>query len=977
MNERDGDVEEIPLDTIIEGGAPVTLPIVVGIGASAGGLQAFEAFFKELTPRAGMAYVVIQHLDPHHRSILPELLQRYTTIPVKLAENDLLVEPNTIYVIPENVMLGLFHGRFQLLGPTADMKIRLTIDYFFRSLALDVLDQAVAIVLSGTGSDGSLGLKAVKEAGGLVVAQDPTTTPFDGMPRSAIATGFVDFILRPEDMPQRLVDYWRLAPPRSQSSVVIPRQKPMSDALQQILLMIRTQTGHDFSQYKQSTIDRRVERLMAINHIEDLSDYVTFLMNNTMGIEALFRDVLIGVTNFFRDKEVFATLKETVIPRLFQNRQTDQTIRIWIPACSTGEEAYSMAILLQEQMSALKQYFRVQIFATDIDDQAVNTARLGTYPSNIEIDVPDSYLKQYFVATPEGYRVVKSLREMIVFAPHSVAKDPPFSKVDLISCRNLLIYLNANLQNRVLSYFHFALRPMGFLLLGTSESLGQHEKSFTALDSQHKIFQRTEGASPLRIKPQLRPLLTPLAPEEIPTRHPQLGTGLRAAMQAQLLAHRTPTAILINHQGHIRYVHGSSRQYLDVSGEFDKVDIIHAVRDSLRTALKTAISRAMIHQREVAELNIPLETETGTQVINIIVEPFAQSPTREALLVVYFEEVKGIVLGNGLTTGIQALAPEGFEQKHQLLQQELTDTRAYLQATIEELKSSNEEMQSINEELQSLNEELETSQEELKSVNEELMAINTELEGKIGELTWAHNDLGNTLNTLQTGLILLGDEFQVRRFNPTATQMFKLIPSDIGRSIGDIVSEFNYPTFLEDVQEVFNTLVVRERDVEARNGRWYALQIRPYRTTQNAIKGIVISFSDVTVRRKMEETHHHARIVAENIANMVSEPFLILDTHLTVINANEAFLETFQLTLDDISGNPLKTMGRGEWNIPPLLSLMRDVFEQNTVIQKYEVSHTFPDLGLKTLWVNVRPIASPDDQPLLLLMAIKDMTDHS
>lgn len=503
-----------------------------------------------------MAYVAIQHLSPQHHSILPDLLRHYTDIPVKVAENNMRVKPDPIYVIPENVMLGIFHGQLRLLGPTANMKVRLSVDYFFRSLAHDLRDGATAVVLSATGSDGSLGLKAVKEAGGLVVAQDPTTTVYDGMPRSAIATGMVDFILPPGEILQKLVDYWHLIPTLSQLSIAMQRPKPMPDELQQILHMIRAHTGHDFSYYKQSTITRRIERLMAINHVESLADYVSYLINNPMGVEALFRDLLIGVTNFFRNKEVFQTLKDSVIPQLFVDHPADQPIRIWVPACSTGEEAYSITILIQEHITALRTQVRVQIFATDLDVHAINVARSGEYPPNIEGDVPDEYLRQYFVPTDHGYKIAKVLRDMLVFSVHSVIKGPPFSRLDFISCRNLLIYMEAELQQRVLSLFHFALNSRGFLLLGSSESVGQAESEFTIIHSQHKIFQQESGGSTARFKPEIPPLVTHMERRELLSAPPHTSGTLRTFTETRLLAHWTPTCVIINHQGHIRYLQG-------------------------------------------------------------------------------------------------------------------------------------------------------------------------------------------------------------------------------------------------------------------------------------------------------------------------------------------------------------------------------------------------------------------------------------
>ncbi len=946
------------------------VPIVVGIGASAGGIEAFEAFFTHLSPDTGMAFVVIQHLAPEHDSILAQIIQRYTQMPVQQAENGMEVTANHIYIISPNTMLGLYNGKLQTIQPTEGIRIRLPIDYFFRSLAVDMHERAIGIILSGTASDGTLGLKAIKEQGGLIMAQDPTTTVYDGMPRSAIATGLVDFILSPDAMPEQLASYQRLALDSNRSWVTLP-ETLVSESLQQILFMIRAQTGQDFFRYKESTIRRRIERLMAVNQIEKIEDYVRFLQNNSIGVEALFRDMLIGVTSFFRDKEAFECLKETVIPRLFENRRPNQPIRIWVAGCSTGEEAYSIAILMREQMLTLRQEFRVQIFATDIDTNAVDRARLGIYPSNIALDVPEQYLTQHFLPTTDGYQVTKSLREMLIFAIHSVTQDPPFSKLDLISCRNLLIYLDAELQSKVLSYFHFALAPTGFLLLGSSESLGKRDREFKIHDLQHKLFQRSHSLTSSRFKINVPPLNI-IAPEkdgQIVSRT-QARPTLREVTETMLLKDWTPTCVIINHEGNLRYVHGRTGQYLEIStGETQQLDIVRSAREGLKTLLTTAIYRAISQQREIYEPGVRVETKGAETFFNLIVKPFP-AVTNENLLAVFFEEIEFTSTDENPNSEKIFSPLDEREQRNRLLQQELTNTREYLQAIIEELKSSNEEMQSMNEELQSVNEELETSQEELKAVNEELLTTNSELERKVEEVTWANSDLENTLNTIQTGIILLDTDNCVRRFNPAATEVFKLITSDMGRPLTHIVSDLNYPTLLEDMEKVFTTLIPHEVDIQSRKGRWYTLQMRPYRTVQNAIKGIIISFNDVTAQRRTEAIEA-ARLLGENVFNTVREPLVLIDATLQVINANEAFFQIMNVTPQETLGLPLSALGDGSWNIPELVSLIKTVFDNNTPLENYEVTLKLPTLGLRKILVNARQIQASDRQPPLVLLALE------
>lgn len=948
----------------------ISEPIIVGIGASAGGIEALETFFSHMPVDSGMAFVVIQHLAPLHDSILTEILQHHTQMPVRLAQNDLTVEANTVYVIPPNNLLALFNGKLQLLGPTDTTKIRLPIDYFFRSMAADTPDRAVGIILSGTGSDGTLGLKEIKGEGGIILAQEPTTAQHEGMPQSAINTGLVDFVLAPQDMPAQLARYQQLA--ASVPAFAVAPDKSDTEYLHQILLLIRTQTGHDFVNYKAKTIRRRVERLMAVNQIDRIDDYVRFLQNNTIGIEALFRDMLIGVTSFFRDKEFFASVRQLVIPRLFENRRADEPLRIWVAGCSTGEEAYSFAILMREHMATLKKEFRVQIFATDLDSYAVNSARKGLYPRNIELDVPEQYLHQYFLSTSEGYQVVKALREMVVFAPHSLIKDPPFSRVDLISCRNVLIYLNSELQDRILSFFHYALLPEGYLLLGTSESLGHHDREFKIIHAGHKIFQVARASSALRPQPETPSVISMLPVASAKNVRPTRALAdLKEITETLLLTDWTPTCILINEHGHLLYVHGQTGKYLEIApGPVHQLDIIQSAREGLKLPLTTAVYRAITQKREIYVPAIAVKTNGSETSINLTVKPLANLYANEHLLAVILEPVNTPEAA-GLTQ-IEAgsrVSGEERDTNYEILQQEMSDTREYLQATIEELKSSNEEMQSVNEELQSVNEELETSQEELKAVNEELQTSNSELEGKINELNLANNDLENSFNSIHTGIILLDSNFQVRRYNMAATRVFKLIRGDIGRPVAHVVSDLSLTTLHEEIETVFSTLVPYEVDVETKQGQWYALQIRPYRTLQNAIKGIVISFYEMTARKQTEEIQA-ARLVAEAIFNTVREPLLMLDAKLRVVNANRAFFQTFDLRPDDTLGRLLTEVNQGLWSHSALTTLLKTVIKKNVPFEDYKLTFDLPGSKPKPMLLNARQLQPIDGQPLMVLVAI-------
>ena len=743
---------------------------VVGIGASAGGLAAFEAFFSAMPADVdpGMAFVLVQHLAPNHKSILTDLIKRYTRMQVYEVEDGVEVRPNCAYIIPPNRDMAFLHGRLYLSEPLASRGLRLPIDFFFRSLAQDQRERAICIVLSGTGSDGTLGVRAVKGEGGLVLAQNPESTQYDGMPRSAIATGLVDFILPPAEMPAQLMAFVPRMFGKSPRPVAAPEPKPES-ALKKILILLRAQTGHDFSQYKPSTVNRRIERRMAVHQIERLDGYLRFLQQTSAEVEALFRDLLIGVTNFFRDPGAFAAIEKQIIPQLFAGKPAGAVIRVWVPGCSTGEEAYSLGILLQEHVEKLKQRFKVQVFATDIDSQAIVTARAGLYPASIAADVTPERLSRFFIQELDGsaYRVHKSIRDLLVFSEQDLIKDPPFSKLDLISCRNLLIYMSGELQQKIIPLFHYALNPGGFLFLGTSETVGVFSDLFAALDRKWKLYQRREEFSgvhrsaissvlPLRVEEGAFPQAAGKAPgkNKLP---------LRELTERALLQQYAPVGALVNERGDILYLHGRTGLYLEPApGEVGINNILKMAREGLRRELTTALHQAQTGAEIVRCPNLRVKSNGDFITVQVTVRPVPAGPgtvrsavTNQAdsapnLFLIIFEEQPPAISERPATPGLAEIgrgapesAPDG-DERIAALKQELRAKEEYLQATNEELetsneelKSSNEEMQSVNEELQSTNEELETSKEELQSVNEELATVNAELQTKVLDLSRA------------------------------------------------------------------------------------------------------------------------------------------------------------------------------------------------------------------------------------------------
>jgi two-component system CheB/CheR fusion protein len=888
--------------------APDNFPIV-GIGASAGGLAAFEAFFSGMSKGTdpGMAFVLVQHLAPDHKSMLTELIRRYTAMPVFEVEDSMPVAINSIYIIPPNHDMALLGRSLQLLEPSAPRGQRLPIDFFFRSLAADLRERAIGIVLSGTGSDGTLGARAIKDAGGMVMAQTPESTEFDGMPRSAIATGLVDYPLVPQQMAEQLITYVKYAF-GNLSGRVDPPVQINEGALKKIFVLLRTQTRHDFSQYKPSTVHRRIERRMSVHQITQIDDYVRYLQRVPEEVDALFHDLLIGVTNFFRDSEAFQALEEQVIPLLFARKSTvSGVVRVWVAGCSTGEEAYSLAILLQERMEALQQSYTLQVFATDLDSRAIAIARAGLYPLGIAADVTPRRLARFFTPEPDaqGYRVHKGIRDMLVFSEQDLTRDPPFSKLDLISCRNLLIYLNADLQKRLMPLFHYALNPQGFLFLGTSEGIGDFLNLFAAIDRKAKLFQRKNAEpsllrSPSRFLPPLSALEATLprglGKEAFPVKLP-----LRELTEQALLTQVAPAAALVNAAGDILYLHGRTGQFLEPApGEVDIPNILKMSREGLRPALSNALHRAAAQQQPVRTPGLRVKTNGHYTRVNLSVcpvqavmpmpaphpdLPVAPTACDAHLFLVILEDAPDTladtapVVALAEATASPTVKPDVLAQVA-ALQDELRAKDEYLQSTHEELessneelKSSNEEMQSVNEELQSTNEELETSKEELQSVNEELSTVNSELNIKVDDLSRLNNDMNNLLAGTGIATVFVDHQLRILRFTPTASQLINLIASDVGRPVGHIVSNLlGYSSLVADVQTVLDTLVPKEVQVQTTDAAWFILRIRPYRTLDNVIEGAVITFSDISELKRIETALAQANRLAR-LAVVVRDAF--------------------------------------------------------------------------------------------------------
>jgi two-component system CheB/CheR fusion protein len=879
---------------------------VVGIGASAGGLAAIEAFFAAIPPHAEseMAFVVVQHLDPDHKSILIDLVKQYTKMRVYKVEDGMEVQPDCTYVIPPNCDMAFLNGKLHLLEPGAPRGMRLPIDFFFRSLAQDQHERAICIVLSGTGTDGTLGLKAIKGEGGMAMVQAPETAAYDGMPRSAIATGLVDYVLPPGKMPEQLIAYVQHA--------FGPRPKPIAapspsaaDTLQKVFILLRAQTGHDFSQYKQATIRRRIERRMAVAQIDRLEDYVRYLRESPQETETLFRELLIGVTNFFRDPQAFASLQEHVISRLdFAAGPPGRSVRIWVPGCSTGEEAYSLAILLREYMEETRRNFQVQIFATDIDAESIEKARAGIYPDSIAADVSPERLARFFIPDNNSFRISKSVRDLVVFAKQDVLKDPPFSRLDLISCRNLLIYLDGAAQKKVLPLFHYVLNQDGYLFLGNSETIGEFMDLFTVVDKKWKIYRRKGVVTP---RDFIGPFATPLA-AEAPAGHPapaaelvRLGSARDLAERA-LLESYVPASVLINAELDVLYIHGRTGKYLEPAPGEASLNLLRMAREGLRLELAAAVRKAFTQQTPVRYDGLQVKANGDTAVVNLVVRPVTKPEGVRGLLLVVFEDASP-----GAYPAEEGAGSPGDgdqEQRLVMLERELRAKEEYLQAMIEEmetaneeLKSTNEELQSSNEELQSTNEELETSKEELQSVNEELVTVNTELQGKIEELSRANNDMNNLLASTGIGTLFVDRQLRIQRFTPATTRIINLIQTDVGRPLGDIVSRLaNYNRLVPDVQMVLDTLVSKGAQVQTHEGQWYQMRIQPYRTPENAVEGAVLTFTEITEQKLIQAELRGSEDRLKRLFELLPVGVLVLGAEGKVASANPALEKLLEVT---------------------------------------------------------------------------------
>lgn len=826
-------------------------PFIVSIGASAGGLEVLKNFFMHSLPNEKIAYVIITHLSPDHISILPELLRLYTSMKVLPIDNQQKIMANHIYVLPPGKKVTIHQGVLKLIEQSSNIHPKLPIDFFWNSLAKDQGQKVICIILSGMGHDGTLGLRTLRENGGIVIAQIVKTALYEAMPQSAINTGLVDYILLPEDMYNFIAKYIAHF---SDDSITL--EKSISTELQQVLTFIKNKTEQDFSLYKPNTILRRIQRRMDALQISKLSDYLYYLYQYPEETNTLFKELLIHVTNFFRDPEAFEQLNKSLIEKCLKNKPQNSSLRVWVPACSTGEEVYSIAIMIYESMSRLKLNFDVQIFGTDIDSEAIKKARAGVFPATIKFDITPERLHKFFTIEKNVYTINPAIRRMIIFAVHNTIKDPPFTNLDLLSCRNLFIYLAAPLQKKILSLFHYSLNQNGLLFLGMSESINGAINFFDVIDNKSKIFQRNKNRSSLLSTKYIAfsnpsSVIINKISERI---MPEIDQKLSNSIKSILLEYYTPSCVVVDDKGTIVYVHGRTGKFLEFSTGEARLLFFDMIRPELKARLHSAMGNAYKQQKEITLNNLYIKANGYIQHICVRIRPLSQIvSTKNKLLLIVFEEVINKEADN---TGKKS-------QKSTQLEQELTHTRENLQITIEELETSNEELrfsneelQSTNEELQSTNEERETSKEELQSLNEELSTVNSELEIRIEQLSTTNDDIKNLLDSTDIAAIFLDKNLCIKRFTPKSSEIINLIASDVGRPISHIVSNLKYEKLVDDSRKVLKTLEPITTETIDKNGLWYDVRIIPYRTITNYIDGVVITFIDIHAQKQAEDGLH-------------------------------------------------------------------------------------------------------------------------
>ncbi len=950
---------------------------VVGIGASAGGLEAFMELFRLLPPDTGMAFVLIQHLSPQHLSMLSAIVQKSTQMRVQEVADGMRVLPNHVYVIPPNSILEIFHGELHLRPMLQPHFTSRLIDTFFNSLAHDHRHLAVGIVLSGTGSDGAQGLVDIKAEGGISLVQDPETSKYDGMPKMAIAIDHPDHVLPVAGLATELVS---IASNPHVSKILLKDDTKLESnderILQKIFISIRSSTGTDFSVYKFPTLVRRIKRRMVLNGIESLKHYEAFLQGSPAEIKSLFSDLIINVTRFFRDPEVFENLKKKVFPEILKDRPEGAPIRVWVPGCSTGEEVYSVAMSLLEFFDGAGPKFPIQIYGTDIGEAIIKKARVGLYTEAISDHVSKTRLQRFFVKEADGYRISKSVRDCCVFSVQDITTDPPIHRLDLLSCRNLMIYLGSSVQKKLFGTFFYALNPRGFLLLGTSESVGTAASLFSIVDDKTKIYvKRMTAVPPRRTVPvlaQSEKAVVRLAgyPKVAST---SMESGPVELAEKIVLEKFAPAWLLVNELMEIVHFKGRTQNLVTHRSGQPSWNVAKLLREELIPHVRILIHSAQHEAQSARKNDIKIEIGTGFHLIDIEAVPLKPADGERHFLVLFFERV-------GLAKQEQK---SGALKNRELrkLEAELASTQKTLRSflddqssTNEELQSANEEILSANEELQSTNEELETAKEELQSTNEELTTVNEELSNRNAELNRVNDDLANILNNAHVAIVMLTSNLTIRRLTPAAGKLLGLAPGDVGRRISDFNLGFSIELIEEKVKEAVNNVSNVELETRDRTGRYFSLRIRPYKTTDSRIDGAVLTFVDIDETKSKQRMAEATQSYSNAILKTIHDPLVILDRKFRIERVNEAFYRTFKVESKDTIGRSLYDLGNGQWDIPELRKLLEELLPLKSEIHDFTVTHKFDSIGEKTILINARRLEWDEEKEVLILLAMRDVT---
>lgn len=969
------DPEEIP--HVVE---PSSELFVVGIGASAGGLQALTALFEALPAQSGLAFIVVTHQPAQASSKLPELLARHTRMEVTTANDLERVQADHVYVCPPGSYLALLHGTFQLMRSASAPRRHLPIDSFFRSLAQDQNERAICIVLSGTGTDGTLGLRAIKEHGGVAFVQDEASAQFAGMPQSAVETLLADYVLAPAEMPAQLLKYRQAALGLDQTAMTA--ESELRSALPKIFVLLRDHLGHDFSAYKPNTMERRIERRLRVHGLTQASVYVRLLQAQPQELELLFHELLISVTQFFRDPDAYAVLGKQ-LDALLRSQAGQASLRIWVPGCATGEEPYSIAMLALELAEQAGRPLQLQIFATDLDAQAIAIARQGVYSAGIAADVGPERLQRYFVAGDNGYRVRKHVRDCVVFATQNLLRDPPFTRLDLLSCRNLLIYLSTPLQQRLFPLFHYALKPNGLLWMGSSETISDSANLFAVLDRKWKLYSRHAQSA---VHPQA---LDPLrarnaAPVDGSFEGHLLAVRRRGAalalpqlapkVEQMLLARFAPPTLIVNDRGDIAYIHGRTGKFLEPTSGEPKHNLLAMARQGLRLPLQAALRLAATEEREVVQRGIAVKTNDRVEQVSLYVRRIADPEVLRGLFRVslVIMRARGANERRSPTRRSSLASATHFEVELKRTRDSLEGTLDELQVSNEELTASNEELQSTNEELQSSNEELETSKEELQSLNEELQTLNGELQMKVNELAQVTDDMHNLLNSTDIATLFLDRELKIKRFTEQARRVVRLLPSDVGRPIEDFVPKVRYASLVEDAQRVLESLTPHETEVQSADGHWLLARTLPYKTSTNVIDGVVMTFIDID-RLKRAEQLAASRVIANSIVQTVRDPLIVLDGDLRVVSVNQACSQLLLLEERDVQGSALFELMGGAFAAPSLRALLEGVVRHGHEVRSVEFAYAAATVDAHTMQLSARRLEATETKTDLILLTLSTL----